>query len=1025
MRTAERAATAAQAAADSATAATLGAAASPQSAESSGDAKICAAANSSAAYGCLPDSLTANGSYAPVEDANSAARTAGSSVELTQLRQQLQQQLSDLNTSMRRLSGVGGLTDSTDPQLPAGAGIYELSLPRSADSCSSQKGTGASNTYIPVADDEAEQQLAAQLGSNSDVVTAEDAASSRSCTPAEQLLPPDPAAANTSLLPSQHVTPRRTTGDATCGQMMTPRGQQPVAWSRVVTPLMRHLITPRDAASLPWPTQQQQQQQGHLLTEQQEQQPQEQLVVAGQQQPQQPQEQLPAGEEQQQQESEQGPHPLLVHMRLSSVIAASAAVRGSYSSLSSRSSAVLGSLQLSSASCQPVDLTAAANAAGGGVAGDSSRCNSTASSSSSRRSSVASEHLVHSGAAETLFVCSRAASSSDGSVEQAVQQEGQEMQLWLAGESANLSRCSSSASMVLQPCLTPTEQMPVASRELNQGAIAAAAAEAEDAGSNYLLQRYDEAVGAVDDWQINCTAEGERSISMSPSAVCSSRSGGRCSAGMPPQSAPGYGGSAELQLSPSWQQLAQLQQQRLDTSAGGVLAGSRDSEAMRGADVAAVDADAWQCCSSSAHLFDHGNVQITGLELSFSTVSSSCSLSSELVAAAAAAGSSMAAAAAEAAEYAVWVQPPVMLAAADSTAQAAASPAAICNMPQAGWFQPPVMQAETSALPQASSAANAAGWQAGEASTALQGAAAAAAEAANEYHRQHYVTHQPAEEYDEVCFSSPAPSLPPRLASQSVTPKQSARTRSRTTAVLNTLPADSILTAASPGSIRAYGSSSTAAAAAAGAGAGGRSSWHAGMVPKPSPFAAAGADMPPAEMRYSVRHSLADADGKPPLPASAAATLRAASRSCTDVLLTPSRRSSSSSGLGVSTNCLFEPVPTGQLEQLDPVLLTNARQSSNGDAMPLMQTRSSCMVQDGTAAAAAAAASGTPRETRASSAASGDALGVNAASAAEGVAGSGQPPQLFSLLGGALDSLAALQGVLHEGQQAADALLSR
>jgi hypothetical protein len=286
-----------------------------------------------------------------------------------------------------------------------------------------------------------------------------------------------------------------------------------------------------------------------------------------------------------------------------------------------------------------------------------------------------------------------------------------------------------------------------------------------------------------------------------------------------------------------------------------------------------------------------------------------------------------------------------------------------------------------------------------------------------------------------VWFSSPAPSLPPRYATQSVTPKQTVRTRSRTT-VMHSPPAHSMLTAASPGSIMQHGSTTVASIAA---GPGGRSSWHAGMLPPASPFAAADIDRPPAEMRYSVRHSLTDADERPPLPAAAAAAVgvRATSRSCTDVMLqaVPPRRSSSSAGgTGVSTNCLFEPVPPSHLEQLPPALLHSGRESSSGDAVCFSQQTSSsrlpdrdCYILSGDIAAAAAAAAaetaaGTPRVTRASSSGGSHAVAADAAGSSRGVPGQ---RQLCILLGGALDSLANLQGALQEGQAAADALLGR
>jgi hypothetical protein len=150
-------------------------------------------------------------------------------------------------------------------------------------------------------------------------------------------------------------------------------------------------------------------------------------------------------------------------------------------------------------------------------------------------------------------------------------------------------------------------------------------------------------------------------------------------------------------------------------------------------------------------------------------------------------------------------------------------------------------------------------------------------------------------------------------------------------------------------------------------------------------------------------------------------------------MLLPARRSSSGGGTGVSTNCLYEPAPANPLEQLPPVPLHSEQGSSGAAQLLLLQQHSSSSssigLSDGTAVGAATTA-GTPWVNRTSSS-GGSEPAAAAAAAVGGVAGvmgsrPGQPqPQLGSLLGGALHSLAALQGVLQEGQAAADALLGR
>jgi hypothetical protein len=634
--------------------------------------------------------------------------------------------------------------------------------------------------------------------------------------------------------------------------------------------------------------------------------------------------------------------------------------------------------------------------------------------------------MVHSGAAEILFVHSRPASSNISSVmldQLALMQQQQQQEpgdaLQLAGSGAALSRCSSSScSMVLQPCLTPTGPETGTVSRLSEAACAAAAAaaaceagEAEGDGRSFLLQGFNEAADA--DWQDDSTAEENQegsaayarcltgdvdsSCSAAPlrTAAYAARQTGEMHSSC---NAAGADRSVELHLSPSWQQLAHIQRQRPDTSrvAVGVLASSRGSSAAGDAvATAALAADAWQCTAGGVDAFEHGNVQITGLSLSFSTVSSSSSSSS--------------------------------LSSVLDTAAVCMPAGELEQLHTFGRFQPPVGQ-----LPADMAALD------GTSPSATSPAAAVAAAAWQDSHsvdvpmfHQSTGARAAAEDDDEVCFSSPAPSLPPRLPTQSVTPKQSARTRSCTTTYLMTPPANSILAASPGGSVRPLG----ATAAAGGATAGGRSSWHAGMVLAASPFAAAGDNRPPAEMRYSVRHSLADTDGRPPLPAAAAtAGMRAASRSCTDVMLLPARRSSSGVGTSVSTNCLFEPAPANPLELLPPVPLHDGGRNSSADAqcLPQQPSSSSSVFSDRTAATAVATtAAGNPRVTRTSSTSGGSDIAAAVAAAGGVIAGgvgstSGeQQLQLCSLLGGALHSLAALQGVLQEGQEAADALLGR
>jgi hypothetical protein len=884
------------------------------------------------------------------------------------------------------MSGVGGVTEDA-------AALHEEQLQQQEEepasphsSCSSHSPGNSSNRCSQ------RSRLLSQQSGDEVAAASPGVDSSRPTTPQERVLLAAPTAVDTSPLPSQRVAPRGTSDDYA-------RSQQPTVWSQVVSPLMRHLITP--ASSRPTPQQQQQQ-------------------LAGQEQPQQ---------------AEQVPHPLLVHMRLSSVIAANAAVRGSFSSLSSPSSAAAAEsasqhssndeqpddtamTQPGDTASQPDELDAgdmqqgSSGRAGAGSrlhtpTGSGTASNSSSSSSSSSRhgSSRGSEQVVHSGAAEILFVHSRPASSNSSSValDQSallhLQQQELGVQLPPAGSGVDLSRCSSSSSsMVLQPCLTPTgPQAGSSSSRLSEAACAAAAAagEAEVDGCNFLLQRFNAAAGA--DWgqHVSTAAKHQEDASAAYAThLAGGLSSGRNATQL--QSAAGAEGGMELHLSPSWQQLAHVQRQRPDTSgvAVGVLASSRRSSAAGdAAPTAALVADAWQC-TGGMHAFEHGNVQIAGLSLSFSTVSSSSSssLSSVLGTAAVGIASSM--------------------------------PAGEPEQQSFGRFQPPVGQApaDMAALdaisPTATSTAAAAAWQDGHMADAPMFPRSTGARPA-------------AEDEDEVCFSSPAPSLPPRLPTQSVTPKQSARTRSRTTHLL-TPPANSILTASPGGSVRPLGVAPAAAAAAAGgAAAGGCSSWHAGMVLAASPFAAAGDDKPSAEMRFSVRHSLADTEGRPPVPAAAAAGMGATSRSCTDVMLLPARRSSSEGGAGVSTNCLFEPAPANPLELL-PVPLHDGRSSSGGDAQLLPQYPSSSSIfSDHTAAAAAGTAGGGPRVMRHSSSSfRGSDSAAGAAADGGSAAGMGsmpgeQQPQLGSLLGGALHSLAALQGVLQEGQHVADALLGR
>lgn len=486
-----------------------------------------------------------------------------------------------------------------------------------------------------------------------------------------------------------------------------------------------------------------------------------------------------------------------------------------------------------------------------------------------------------------------------------------------------------------------------------------------DAGNNFLLQRFNEAADPV--WLQSGTASAHAGAWTEDGGSCSQDARSNCHAA-PPQT--DVKGSVGLHLSPSWQQLAQLQRRQPNATGVAELAGScTGSAASLMSSPAALAADTWQHIVSGVHACDCGNVQITGLELSFSTVSTSNSPGSVLDTAAVAGGSSTPSAAAQS-EAMQRYQPTAFQAVAVMSAQAASSPAS-CSAPTA--------------------------WQVDQVPGVLQGVVAGHA----------------AEDDDEVCFSSPAPNLPPRLATQSVTPKQSGRTRSRTT-VLAALPADSILAATSPGSVRPFCAGGAGETSGAG-GHGGRSSWHAGMELVASPFAASGLDKPPAGMRYSVRHNVADADSMLPLPATTS-SMRAISRSCSDVLFV---RSISGGGTAVSTNCLFEPAPASLLEQLSSVPQHN--ETHTGDVgLPFQQTIDNPVpmydgygVQGGAAATAAATTPDVSSRGELPDAA--DVAGI--------AAGSGQ--QLASLLGGALDSLTALQGALQEGQSAADALLGR